>query len=337
MDSYRIAPPIIEMRDVSKQFGRATVIDHISLSVAPGTIYGFVGPSGSGKTTVIRLLTGVYGQSGGDVSVLGKAPTRWQRREREKVGYMPQSFVLYPTLSVSENVDFAASTYGMGWWARRRPKRELLKFVGLWDDRHKLASSISGGMQRRLELVCTLIHNPDLLFLDEPTAGIDPVLRASIWEHLERLRQENKTLFVTTQYVTEAEYCDRVGLINEGRLIADGTPEDLRRQAYGGQVVSLAYGALNYDLLSQVEAMPEVVDGSIRRLSRETAQMVVDDAGTAIPLILRRIEQAGIPMESVRITEETPPFDDVFVRLIEQDRSQPDEPSAEEVDHARAA
>lgn len=337
MDSLRISPPIIEMRDVSKQFGRATVIDHISLSVAPGAIYGFVGPSGSGKTTVIRLLTGVHTPSDGAVTVLGKAPSRWGRRERENIGYMPQSFVLYPTLSVSENVDFAASTYGMGWWARRTPKRELLKFVGLWDDRHKLASSISGGMQRRLELVCTLIHDPDLLFLDEPTAGIDPVLRATIWEHLDQLRNEGKTLFVTTQYVTEAEYCDRVGLINEGRLIADGTPEDLRRQAFGGQVVSLAYGGLNYDLLSRLEAMPEVVDGTIDRISRDAAQMVVDDAGTAIPLILRRLEDAGIPMERVRITEEKPPFDDVFVRLIEQDGSQPEEPTPEESDHARAA
>ncbi len=337
MDSLRLDPPVIEMRDVYKQFGHATVIDDLSLSVAPGTIYGFIGPSGSGKTTVIRLLTGVYGPSQGDIRVLGKTPTKWNRSDRELVGYMPQLFVLYPTLSISENVDFAASTYGMGWWARRAPKRELLKFVGLWEDRNKLASSISGGMQRRLELVCSLIHNPSLVFLDEPTAGIDPVLRATIWEHLNELRDQNKTLFVTTQYVTEAEYCDRVGLINEGRLIADGTPDDLRRMAYGGQVVTLTYHRLNYDLLSRLEAMPEVVDGTIDRVSRETAQMVVDDAGTTIPLILRRLEEQGIPMENVRITEEKPPFDDVFVRLIENDQAARTEPAVEEVDHARAA
>ena len=235
------------------------------------------------------------------------------------------------------------------WWSRRAPKRQLLEFVGLWEDRNKLASSISGGMQRRLELVCSLIHNPDLLFLDEPTAGIDPVLRATIWEHLNHLRNEKKTLFVTTQYVTEAEYCDRVGLINEGRIIADGTPDDLRRKAYGGQVVTLTYARLNDALRDRLEAMPEVVDRTMKFISRDTAQMVVNDAATAIPLILRQLEDAGIPMESVRITEEKPPFDDVFVRLIEQAKPRPMEPSGEEgearlteqtgeeVDRARAA
>ena len=191
-------------------------------------------------------------------------------------------------------------------------------------------------MQRRLELVCALIHDPTLLFLDEPTAGIDPVLRATIWDHLKDLRDRGKTLFVTTQYVTEAEYCDRVGLIHAGRLIADGTPEELRNLAFGGQVVTLAYGRLNYDLLARLEALPEVVDGSIQRVSRDTAQMVVDDAGTAIPLILRRLEDSGIPLETVRITEEKVPFDDVFVRLIEQDDQQR-EVVTEEVVHAGAA
>lgn len=311
---------MIVMDTVSKRFDDTAVVDQVSLAVPAGSIYGFIGPSGSGKTTVIRLLTGVYEPSEGELRVLGIPPERWGPSQREQVGYMPQLFVLYPNLSVNENLDFAASIYGLGWWTRQRRKRDLLRFVELWEHRHKLARSISGGMQRRLALACALIHNPPLMFLDEPTAGIDPVLRSTIWDHLKELRDQGKTLFVTTQYVTEAEYCDRVGLIHEGRLIANGTPDELRRLAFGGQMLRLTTSVLNYNLLARIEALPLVVNGSIERVSRDTAQLAVEDAGTAIPQILRTLDEAGVPMEAVRISEENAPFDDVFVRLINQDR-----------------
>ena len=311
--------PMIDMQGAVKEFGSTTVIDNISLQVPAGSIYCFIGPSGSGKTTVIRMLNGVYAPTSGAVEVMGKSPTRWTTSDREQVGYMPQLFVLYPNLSVEENVDFAASAYGMGWWARRKPKRELLEFVGLWEHRGKLARSISGGMQRRLELACALIHDPVLIFLDEPTAGIDPILRATVWEHLRHLRDQGKTLFVTTQYVTEAEYCDRVGLINKGRLIADGTPDHVRKMAYGGEIVRLTCDRLTGELLQHIEQLPQVVNGKSQRITRTTAELIVDEASTAMPLILGVMTNYGIPLEQVTIEEIKPPYDDVFVRLIQDE------------------
>lgn len=311
--------PMINMQGAVKEFGSTTVIDNISLQVPRGSIYCFIGPSGSGKTTVIRMLNGVYAPTSGSVEVMGKPPTRWTTTDREQVGYMPQLFVLYPNLSVEENVDFAASAYGMGWWARRGPKRQLLEFVGLWEHRHKLARSISGGMQRRLELACALIHDPVLIFLDEPTAGIDPILRATVWEHLRHLRDQGKTIFVTTQYVTEAEYCDRVGLINKGRLIADGTPDQVRKMAFGGEIVRLTSDRLTSDLLQHIEDLPQIADDKSRRISRTTAELIVDEASTAMPLILGVMNSYGIPLEQITIEEIKPPYDDVFVRLIQDE------------------
>ena len=158
--------------------------------------------------------------------MLGEDPRRFRRRTRERIGYMPQQFTLYPDLTARENVDFVASLFGILWRTRHRRTREVLQLVDLWDARGRRAGRLSGGMQRRLELACALVHDPDLLFLDEPTAGIDPILRVKIWEELHRLRDDGRTLLVTTQYVNEAEECDTVALISGGRLIALADPDE---------------------------------------------------------------------------------------------------------------
>lgn len=310
---------IIEMQNVNKAFGDHQVIEDASLSVKRNSVYAFIGPSGSGKTTVIRLLNGVYAADSGRIQVLGKDPSKWSQGDRARIGYMPQFFVFYPNLSLIENLNFVASTQGLGLWERRRPRRELLEFVGLWEHRHKLARSVSGGMQRRLDLACAMIHDPELVFLDEPTAGIDPVLRASIWERLKTLPQQGKTLFITTQYVTEAEYCDQIGLINKGRLVAQGTPDDIRKRAYGGEIVRLRYDRLDSSLLRQIEALPDVVEGRINRVSRTTARLLVDEASTAMPRILQVMTDAGASLDEITIEELKPGFDDVFVRLVKED------------------
>ena len=175
--------------------------------------------------------------------VLGEEPRRFRRQTRERIGYMPQSFTLYPDLTVRENVDFVASLFGMLWRSRRRRTREVLELVDLWDVRGRRAGRLSGGMQRRLELAGALVHDPALLFLDEPTAGIDPLLRGRVWDELHRLRDEGRTLLVTTQYVNEAESCDQVALIAGGRLIALATPAELRRLAAGGDVIEIETAA----------------------------------------------------------------------------------------------
>src|SRR5205823_1609341 len=189
---------------------------------------------------------------------------------------------LYPDLSASENLDFIASLYGLLWFRRRRRVREVLRLVELWDARRRRAADLSGGMQRRLELACALVHQPALLFLDEPTGGIDPILRGRIWDELHRLRDAGRTLIVTTQYVTEAEECDSVALIAEGRLVAHDTPEALRRGAAGGELIDVQTGG-NVDAAT-LESIP-VVRG-IRQIDRETFRVTVDDAATAIPIIV---------------------------------------------------
>ncbi len=237
------APPngdsAIALREVSRRFDGTLALDRVSLDVPRGTILGLIGPSGSGKTTAVRLLTGILAPTSGDVRVLGEQPRRFRRATREQIGYMPQGFLLYPELTAAENVDFMASLFGLLLAHRRRRVREVLELLDLWTVRSRRASDLSGGMQRRLELACAFVHDPSVLFLDEPTAGIDPLLRRTVWQELHRLRDAGRTLLVTTQYVSEAEECDRVALLTEGRLIALEAPEGLRRKALGGDVVEI--------------------------------------------------------------------------------------------------
>src|SRR5687767_7996934 len=167
---------IVETQDVTKKFGEDIAVQSLNMQVPRGTIFGFIGPSGCGKTTTVRLLTGVHKPTSGEVTVLGKDPYEFTKSDRERIGYLIQNFVLYPELNVWENLNFAASFYGVSLMGRDKRCTRLLEFVELTEDKTKLASALSGGMKRRLSLAATLVHNPELLFLDEPTAGIDPLL-----------------------------------------------------------------------------------------------------------------------------------------------------------------
>jgi len=287
----------------------------LDLVVPKGTILGVVGPSGAGKTTTIRLITGALKPSAGEIRVLGQDPAHFPRPTRERIGYMPQQFALYPDLTADENVDFVASLFGMLWRRRRRRVREVLQLVGLWEARGRRAGQLSGGMQRRLELACALVHEPILLLLDEPTAGIDPILRKVVWEELERLRDTGRTLLVTTQYVTEAEQCDAVALIAGGRLVALGSPMDLRRRASGGDLIEIETAAA-FD--------PEPLAGEqgirgVRSTGSRRFVVVADDAGTTTPLLDDLVAAAGGRLVSARQIH--PTFDEVFTTLVERDRA----------------
>jgi ABC-2 type transport system ATP-binding protein len=303
------ADPVV-MEDVSRQFGELLAIDRISLIVPRGTILGLIGPSGSGKTTTIRTLTGAIDPSSGTVRVLGENPRRFRRATRERIGYAPQQFVLYPDLTARENVDFVGALFGMLWRRRRRRVREVLQLLDLWDARGRRASQLSGGMQRRLELACAMVHQPELLFLDEPTGGIDPLLRQTVWVELRRLRDEGKTMLVTTQHVDEAEYCDRVALISGGRLIAVAAPDALRRQALGGDVVDVeTAGTVDAAKLGPI---PSVV--RVRQLGPRQLLFTTQEVGEATPRIMEALSEKGIEVVSSR--EYRPSFDEVFAELV---------------------
>jgi ABC-2 type transport system ATP-binding protein len=222
-------------------------------------------------------------------------------------------FSLYPDLTVWENLNFAASIYGLP-FIRRKQLLEILDFVELTQERGKMARYLSGGMQRRLNLAATLVHNPDLIFLDEPTAGVDPILRRKFWDHFRALQAQGCTMFVTTQYVSEAEYCDLVGVIHLGRLITVDRPAQLRYRAFGGDLVDLRTAApLNYESLMAINALPFVrVKAQLKDEHR--LRLVVNKASTDIATLVGWARERDLQIEE--IMEYLPPFDDVFVELV---------------------
>jgi ABC-2 type transport system ATP-binding protein len=300
------------MDGVSRRYDDVDALDDVTLEVRGGTILGVIGPSGSGKTTLIRLLTGTLEPTSGTMRVLGQVPRKFTRQAREQIGYMPQHFVLYEELTASENVSFVAALFGLLWPKRGRRVNAVLKLVDLWEARGKRARHLSGGMQRRLELACALVHEPRLLFVDEPTAGLDPMLRQKVWAEFRRLREDGRTLVVTTQYVGEAEYCDLVAVLSRGRLIALATPDELRRMAVGGEMIEIET-ATTFDA-----ATLESVSGvsSVRQNSPRHFLVITDDAGTATPRVLQEIQAAGVEVASS--SEYRPSFDEVFAALVEQ-------------------
>jgi ABC-2 type transport system ATP-binding protein len=304
---------VVTVDGAGKRFGSLTALSGVKLTVPKGTILGVIGPSGAGKTTLIRLLTGALAPTSGTIRVLGEDPRRFRRRTREGIGYMPQQFTLYEDLTAGENIDFVAGLFGMLWLRRRRRVAEVLKLTDLWDARGRRAADLSGGMQRRLELACALVHEPALFFLDEPTAGIDPLLRGTIWQELHRLKDEGRTLLITTQYINEAEECDRVAFIAHGRLIALETPAALTRLAVGGDIIEV-------QVVHAFDAEALLKHDDVRAVDQRgprTFLVTVDDASTALPEIDDRVIALGGEFESAR--EYRPSFDEVFAALVERD------------------
>lgn len=311
-------PPMVAMRHVTHRYAHLAAVDDVSLEVPRGTILGIIGPSGSGKTTLIRILTGTLEPTEGELSVLGEHPRKFRRRTRERLGYMPQHFVLYDELTARENVSFVASLFGMLWPRRGRRVKQVLQLLGLWDARDRRARQLSGGMQRRLELACAMVHDPLLLFVDEPTAGLDPMLRETVWNEFRRLSKAGRTLVVSTQIVGEAGYCDRVAVLSEGRLIALAPPEELRRIASGGEVILIqTTTAFDCATLGRLPGVHE-----LRQMGPREFLVITDDAAAATPRVVEAIQAAGGTVESS--SEYRPNFDEVFTRLV----SHADRPAA---------
>jgi ABC-2 type transport system ATP-binding protein len=307
---------VISATGLSKKFNDQYIVEGVDLHIDRGQIFGFIGPSGSGKTSTVRLLTGYYAPTDGEARIFDHLSTQLTEKERSRIGYMPQLFALYQDLSIWENLNFAASLYGMGLFRTKKLKR-LLDFVELNEHRGKLTSRISGGMQRRLGLAAALVHSPEVLFLDEPTAGIDPVLRRKFWDYFEKLRNDGKTLFVTTQYVSEAADCDVVGVMAQGKLLYVDTPDGLRKRAYGGDVVDIVTGTdFTATFAHELAELPFVKERP-RFLSENAIRLIVEEASTAIPQLMEFAKNRKIEVQSIEPW--TPPFDDVFVHLVKRE------------------
>ena len=309
---------IIETEHLTKKFNDEFGVKDVSIQIPRNAIFGFIGPSGSGKTTTVRLLLGIYPPTSGSALVFGHQPHRFSQNDRERIGYMPQLFMLQNGLTVWQNLAFVASLYGMKRHRKERIRKRL-DLVELIGQEKKRASDLSGGMQRRLSLAAALLHDPELIFLDEPTAGIDPVLRRKFWDHFQVLKEQGNTLFITTQYVSEAAYCDYVGVMSEGRLLMVETPENLKRIGMGGEIIEIKF--TNPLTLAQMEAIreqPDVLAGHIQLLNNETLQVIVDDAAPLIPTLLGWCQENEIAVKEAQKLE--PSFDDVFVQLIKRYR-----------------
>jgi len=308
---------VVNAQELTKTFGEEIAVNSLTMKVPRGTIFGFIGPSGCGKTTTVRLLTGILKPTSGQVSVLDKEPIHFSKSDQEKIGYLIQNFVLYPELTVWENLNFAASFYGVSLFRRHGRLNKLLEFVELREDKGKLASALSGGMKRRLSLAATLVHNPELLFLDEPTAGIDPLLRRKFWDYFKKLQEQGHSLFITTQYVGEAAYCDLVGVMYEGKLLMVESPEGLRHKAYGGDIIGIKTTEwIRDENRKKLESLP-FVKGKVKVINDQEIEIIVDEANTAMPALMEAAKAERINVE--KLEQISPPFDDVFVRLIEKE------------------
>jgi len=305
---------VIQADRLTRRFGHVVAVREVCFAVPRAAIYGFLGPNGSGKSTVIRMLCGVLRPSGGRGLVLGYDVERQAEAVKRRIGYMSQRFSLYADLSVEENLDFYGRIYGLSRARLRARKAELFALTGLAPFATRLAGQLSGGWQQRLALACALIHEPEVLFLDEPTAGIDPVARRELWDLLFALSARGVTLFVTTHYMDEAERCTHVGYIHLSRLIVHGRPADLKRLESvtppGTRRVEIL-GPRPAATLSRLRSAPGVRDAT---LFGETLHVLVEQHLSDTDLIAA----TGHPPDAVDLRPIAPSLEDVFVTLSRQ-------------------
>jgi ABC-2 type transport system ATP-binding protein len=303
--------PALEIRDLVKNFGDFVAVDHVSFQVAKGEIFGFLGPNGAGKSTVIRMLCGLLTPTSGWGTVAGFDVAKNPEEIRKNIGYMSQKFSLYDDLTVEENIDFFSRIYGVPKHLRGERKEYVLRMAGLTDRRTTLTRLLAGGWKQRLALGCAIVHSPRILFLDEPTSGVDPIARRSFWDLIYQLAEAGQTILVTTHYMDEAEYCHRLALIYRGKLIALGVPEALKRELHSHKLLQLDTSDL-LGAMRIVEAEPGVLDVAVFGAG---LHVTVDDLEAVTVRIRRVLDERHIEVR--RLESIQPSMEDVFVGLIE--------------------
>src|SRR5215470_13405571 len=310
--AQRRAEPAIVAENLVRRFGTFTAVDGVSFRVEHGEIFGFLGPNGSGKTTVIKMLTGLLPLSGGAATVQGLNVATDSERVRERIGYMSQNFSLYNDLTVTENLTFYGRIYGLSPQRLKTRREEVIELNGLGPYRNRLAAQLSGGWKQRLALGCAMLHEPKLLFLDEPTAGIDPVARRQLWDLLFELSGQGITIFVTTHYMDEAERCSHVAYIYFGKLLADGTPDALRElpdvQPQGTYRIEITAPQVTF-ALRHARMIPGIRSATI---FGQSIHALIDDH-LDLEHLRKQLEQEGIAVAEIRPL--APSLEDVFVEL----------------------
>jgi len=309
---------IVEVADLVKVYSGGTrAVDGVTFGVGEGEVFGFLGPNGAGKTTTIRILATLLRATAGTARVAGLDVVREPAEVRRRIGFASQSVALDGLATGRENVELIGRLHRVPVPELGHRVDELLELMGLTEVGRKLVATYSGGMRRRLDLACALVHRPALLFLDEPTEGLDPQSRTALWEELGRINAAGTTLFLTTHYMDEADrLCSRVAIIDRGRIVVDGRPADLKR-AIGADVVALALASDGADdLIHQQEEVARLLDGlaSIVRVERTADGMAVyvRDAAPSVPEIVRRLDGNGVHVAA--LTMAAPTLDDVFLR-----------------------
>jgi len=306
--------PIISIRDLTRRFGGLTAVDRLNLEIARGEIFGLVGPDGAGKTTTLRLLCGLLDPSDGKVLVAGHDVSRHVDEVKDRIGYMAQRFGLYNDLTVEENMDFYADLFGVLGAEREKLKLQLLHMTRMEPFRERPAGKLSGGMKQKLALMCTLLHHPQILFLDEPTNGVDPVSRRDFWAILYQLVQDGLTVFVSTAYLDEAERANRVGLMHRGRLVLCDTPAALKTH-----MAEICYEVAVPNRRAAREFLEQQAGVVSVETSGATLHLFVSPRETTAEKLAAALDAKSLG--PVQFTQITPSLEDVFIALIHKEET----------------
>jgi ABC-2 type transport system ATP-binding protein len=304
-------PPLIETHQLTRDFKDNRAVDELELSIQPGELFGLVGPDGAGKTTTIRLLAGLLDISEGSAQIDGADLKEQPEVIKPKIGYMAQEFSLYAELSVLENLNFFAQLYNLEGHQIEKRRDRLLRFAGLTDFENRRAAQLSGGMQKKLSLACSLIHQPPILLLDEPTTGVDPVSRREFWNIISDLHLQGTTIIISTPYMDEADRCSRVGLMYAGRMVVCAPPQDIRAQVQGELIKLIPSDWQAAQIL--IVDLPGVLEV---QTYGESLHILVDSARRRLPQIKRALDRQKISYQSAR--QASARMEEAFISLIKQ-------------------